>query len=546
MTRLPPRWWVVVLVCVPVVLGAFSGAFRHTYDAWVHVFFADHYLRGWFELWEPRWYGGFSVLSYPPLAHQLVAIASVPFGVEVGFPIVMGGAMLAIPFAAGSFGRAVLGESSARWAPVMLALWPTSHRFAYVYGQLPTLLASSIALFAMAMLKRFLDEGRWRQLLLMSLLVGTTAATHHVSTIFAAMGCGIVGLAQLGVTPRAQLPKVLVRAVLAGACAAGAIVLTIWPFWQFAALPPQAEIPHISREAIWARPFGLEVLEQLTILAVGAAASGYALLRYRRAAGLALGVTFFALLSMGMTTPLPQLLFRSQARWLTYDKFHHWAAVWFCVLVAPLAARIPQKVLLVLVALAMPLSLYEVSHKESLHSQPEYLSDLTNELQVLNGPDAAKYAHLTLGFGDQLCRLDVFGASPDIDGDYHTARSDPGLRASGIGSLDASKYYPQGKDVLAPVLARAPQSGLRWVLVNDSYYYEQVMAAGFELRDVWADGVTLFERRDVSPIVPHVPNATPERYGLWWGLVPLTVFSLALLFTLLEFLHQRDRNRGER
>src|SRR5690349_14866781 len=30
--------------------------FGGTYDAYIHIFFADHYARAWFDNWEPRWY----------------------------------------------------------------------------------------------------------------------------------------------------------------------------------------------------------------------------------------------------------------------------------------------------------------------------------------------------------------------------------------------------------------------------------------------------------------------------------------------------------
>ena len=48
------------------------------FDTFVHIFLADHYRRAWFDLWEPRWYLGFSVASYPPLIHQLIALLSWP------------------------------------------------------------------------------------------------------------------------------------------------------------------------------------------------------------------------------------------------------------------------------------------------------------------------------------------------------------------------------------------------------------------------------------------------------------------------------------
>ena len=50
------------------------SAFTHgnTYDAYIHMFFADSYNRSWFDTWEPRWYTGFSTTSYPPGTHMIM------------------------------------------------------------------------------------------------------------------------------------------------------------------------------------------------------------------------------------------------------------------------------------------------------------------------------------------------------------------------------------------------------------------------------------------------------------------------------------------
>src|SRR5438093_6763225 len=51
---------------------------RLSYDAYTHIFLADHYRQNWWSLWETRWYLGFSMNSYPPLVHQLIALLSFP------------------------------------------------------------------------------------------------------------------------------------------------------------------------------------------------------------------------------------------------------------------------------------------------------------------------------------------------------------------------------------------------------------------------------------------------------------------------------------
>jgi len=539
-----PQWFLVGLVATPILLSLFSGYQQRAFDSYVHMFLADHYVRGWFDLWEPRWYGGFSVITYPPLAHQLVAVFSTFLGYEPAFILTMALAMTALPFAAAAFARAIGAPAAVPWVFVLLAAWPTSHRFAYVYGQLPMMVATPLALFAMAMLKKYLVSGGVRRLMLFGLLVGATAAAHHVTTIFAALGCTMVGVGHVFFsTEKVPFRTTLLRSVLAAGVAAVAIVVTILPFWQFARQEPQTEIPHVSRDPLWERPFGLDVVEQLVFTVVGIIGMIYAALRRRPLFMLAAGVTFFALLSMGTTTDLPKALFGSQYRWLTYDKFQNWAAIWFCVLVAQAVSGVRRAIAVPLVAMLLPLALLSVSHKGSDLLQPEFVQDIGPMLKPLNGPDAAQYRHLTLGFGDQFCRLSIYGNSPNVDGDYHTARNDPVLRTSGVATLDASKYYPEGPRVLNSVLSRADELSLRWVYVYDPGYYDALLEAGYSLEDVWPNGVTLFEKADVTPIPPSAPRPQ-NRWGLFWGLVPLTVLGLALLLGLLELRASSGRSEA--
>lgn len=89
-----------------------------------------------------------------------------------------------------------------------------------------------------------------------------------------------------------------------------------------------------------------------------------------------------------------------------------------------------------LLIIFVPMSMVSVGHKMSDEIQPEYVKDIAPLLAVLRQPDAARYRHLMLGFGDQFTRIDFQVDSPNADGNYHTARTDPVLRSSGIGTLD--------------------------------------------------------------------------------------------------------------
>lgn len=513
------------------LLAATSGFHRHAFDTWVHMFFADHYARDWFSVTEPRWYGGFSVLSYPPLAHQLVALASkLLTSLEAACVLVLVTAMLVTPWCVGRVARVFTDERGAAWAMLLAALWPTAHRFAWVYGQLPMLVATPLSLLAMAQLHQFFVRGRLLVALAFFALVGATVSAHHVTSIFVAFGCALVGVRHLArPEPGVTRAAVLGRGLLAAAGAGLVMALVILPFWGIAQGAPQAEIPHHSRAPLWERALTMEVVEQVVVLLLGAVLTVLAAARRRWSlAVLGVGVLGLSVLAAGDSTPLPGVLFGAQARWLTYDKFHHWAALLLVVLASGSVLsglgglRLPAALLAMTL---LPPTLFLVGHRTAEGLQPPYVHDLSPVLEVLNGPDAARYRHLCLGFGDQFVRFDLLGQSPNVDGDYHTARTDPLLRASGVATLDASKYYARGPEVLASVLQRAEVLSLRWVVVNDEAYYPALLEAGFELAQVWENGVSLFERPGVPPLGP----TPPAERSLHWGLVPMSTLGLALV-----------------
>ena len=70
------RWWTYLAILLALV---FHGAllpftYGQTYDAYIHMFFGNHYFESWFDPWETRWYTGFTVTAYPPGSHQALAL----------------------------------------------------------------------------------------------------------------------------------------------------------------------------------------------------------------------------------------------------------------------------------------------------------------------------------------------------------------------------------------------------------------------------------------------------------------------------------------
>ena len=92
-----------------------SGTFRGTYDAYVHIFFGDHYARDWFSTWETRWYTGFTTVSYPPGTHQMIAALSKLVGLETAFVLVQLAAILLLVTGVYRMAALWVSREASRW-----------------------------------------------------------------------------------------------------------------------------------------------------------------------------------------------------------------------------------------------------------------------------------------------------------------------------------------------------------------------------------------------------------------------------------------------
>ncbi len=90
-----------------------------TYDAYIHMFFGDHYSRSWFDPWEPRWYTGFSTTSYPPATHMIIALWNQILPLKGAFAMTMLMGIVTLVFGFYRFAR-IWARSGAFWASLLL------------------------------------------------------------------------------------------------------------------------------------------------------------------------------------------------------------------------------------------------------------------------------------------------------------------------------------------------------------------------------------------------------------------------------------------
>ncbi len=348
-----------------------------SFDAYTHIFLADHYRRWPFDLFEARWFGGFSVASYPPLTHQLIALFSFPLsalaswwggtaneirfrGEAAAYCIVLLLVLAALPMAVERFAAIFVPVRAARTAGWLAVGLPSVYLTAYAFGQLPTLAASAAALWAMGTGWQFIRGGRLRDLISAALWAGVTAAAHHAVLVFAIIAGGAMALHALFSPLRAQRTRRedksffsvlsvssvvnIFRLTLWAVPSAGFAAIVIWPFIQWSAgYAPQTPIDHLSRHNFLADPLALyyfflpmygPILLALPVMLNRVLpwrslrpSRFQSLWRKRRHWPLLAAALLLFTLGLGGTTPLPRLLFGANWEWLTYDRFSLWAGI---------------------------------------------------------------------------------------------------------------------------------------------------------------------------------------------------------------------------
>jgi hypothetical protein len=575
-----PRYLLLAaLVLVIMVHGALliSGSYQQTYDAYVHIFFADHYRRNWFSSWDTRWYTGFSVLSYPPGAHQAVAIVSGLVGLKAGFVLVQLAALMLLVIGVYRWACLWVDRQAAGWAAIMLVLASSIAETVHVFGQLPTTFALAFLLNALPFAKDWILTGSRRDLVLATLCLMATTAGHHVTTLFGAVFfAGPVIVSALLIAIRKPLAneadwhpvefslstfwalvarrvlrvrREFVRAIIFIVATVFVLLITVLPYWLHSASDPitQVSIPHASRDSFisntnaglvfWLVPWGVFLLVM-----------PYAVVRGFRSTAWPLALSLCALfvLGTGGTTFIPKLLLGGAFDILTLDRFTFWATI--CIL--PFAGLFTSSIIFgngrarlnkflgrsgaaaalgVIAASVIASSLFAANLTQFRPFQPAAI-DVQPIVNFLEKDDHSQWRYLTLGFGDQMAWLSANTTANTVDGNYHSARQLPELTTRPVERLEGAKYTGvAGIGSLQQFLATPGRYSLKYVFSNDDFYSPLLDASGWNNLGTLENGIAVWERADVAPL----PLATAsDQAPLWqrvmWGVIPLTAVVLGL------------------
>jgi len=524
---------------------AASGVWTRSYDAFTHMFFAAHYLERWFSLWEPRWYMGFNVASYPPLVHQIMALIAFFGGLKVAFAVVAIASVAILPIVMYHYAKVYVSEDGASMAALISAFWPSVYVSLYAVGQITTIVALLFAFITFFFLDRYLVNGG-RLNLVMSAVATIGVVSSNLFTVIFLPFLFLPLLFKYfnGVTIR--------RLVVFSAVVAVSSSMAVLPTWLFLlGAPQQAEIPHFSRmnwmehpEAFWASWAYLVIVSSACLFA----SLPFLIFRLKRKPrwlwGVLLSLCLLFILGLGAMTPLPRILFGEFWRWLTYERFMFWASIVVIPFVGDFVAnrRRRRRAFAFCLIASLAVGSAITSFIPIIAPYEPDAIDIQPLVNFLAESRNSEYRYITLGFGDQMAWLSSNTNALSIDGNYPTGRTLPILVNSGIDKLDNAKFYSNGTWVLEAVLSNAERYNLKWVFCADEFYVPILIKHGFVKIDEYNDSrveIYEYEPLEIASVSPE-PDF-PLTQMVIHGIAPMLNFVLMVIFLAWNLKHRLYR-----
>ncbi len=549
-----------------------------TYDAYVHMFFAEHYAQSWFDTWNYKWYTGFTMTSYPPLVHQGIALFSKLIGLKGGF-IGCGLIMIALMIR-GVFHFSLLwvDRLSAAYACLLLVVSSSFIEALHIFGQLPSLMGIALLLNACPYLYYWIRDNNRMAFYCALSVIAMMSCAHHVSTIFGTvffvapvLGVAVLdlciddkrGLSNVRIRDFIKKTwKLLPKGILLGVLIIAITITVIFPYWFWSKTDPitQVSIPHGSRANFIAEPnLGLVFFLIPWGLMLFFLPGIFGRIFSKRNLFLGLSFSLAFLLGTGGTTPIPKMILGENAfNILTLDRFTFWASMmalpFFGDLVrslfeGSLGAYIKRAFgglihkglvvsmvigLLVVSALIINIAKFRPLQPEKIDPKP-----IANFMER-DGHE--KWRYLTLGFGDQVAWISAHTDALTVDGNYHSVRRLPEMTSRAVERLENSKYMGmEGLGSLQQFLAIPEKYHLKYVFNNDKFYEPVLYFFGWTKLSKLENNIDVWERKDILPLPSILPRKDiPSYQKAMWGIIPISVSIIA--FLLVYFFRKRQEN----
>jgi hypothetical protein len=567
-----------------ILLGvAFHGSslfftLETTYDALVHLFFADHYANNWFESWNYKWYTGFSVMSYPPLVHQSIAILSLIGGLKFGLFTVAIISVILFLTGVYRFSLLITSNKTISGYSVLLAVFSSSFlETLHIFGQLPSIIGISILMHAMPDIYSWIKTGKYKFIFTSLSLIAVTVTSHHVTTIFGIVffifpliGMVLIDISREQVNSYKEVTFILFfknfrkqfkRIVIFGLLSLFIIIGCILPYWINSKNNPitQIPIPHGSRDNF------LEIMSSGLVFflipwGILLFLLPYFFYRYfsKRYLFFGLSFTMLVILGTGGTTAIPKIILGENAfNILTLDRFTLWASIMALPLFGEfiyrfvegdLKERMERKIgvvyhrligsllagfFLFMIILTMSLGYFRPFQPQKIKMLPI--------VNFLNQDQHDQWRYLTLGFGDQMSWLSTKTSAMTVDGDYHSARRLPELTTRSIERLENSKFKGvAGIGSLQQFLTTPEKYHLKYIFSNDKFYDPILYFCGWQRLPVLENGITVWEKLNVPPLSSILPkNDIATWQKIIWGIIPfITVIFAIILNIQMFFIHR--------
>ncbi|MBD1259656.1 hypothetical protein HZY62_03590 [Maribacter polysiphoniae] len=566
-----------ILLILALFIGvAFHGSsifftLEYTYDALIHLFFADHYANSWFEPWDYRWYTGFTVQAYPPLVHQSIALLSYIGGLKFGmFTVALIGIILFIT-GAYRFGLLMTGNRKVAGYTALMAVFSSTFvETLHIFGQLPSIIGLSVLLHALPEIYSWIKTGKWKYLATSLSLIAVTVTSHHVTPIFGMVffvfpliGMVIMDASKDRVKTNKTITfkvfiqtfkKLFWRIVGFGSSSLVLIVVCILPYWINSKKNPitQVPIPHGSRDNF------LEVTSSGLVFfmipwGILLFIMPYIFYRYfsKRYLFFGLSITMLTILGTGGTTPIPlKILGETAFNILTLDRFTLWATIMALPLLGEFTYRMVEGDLKtnlqnrfgavyhrILGGLLVGGILFMVIFTMSLGyfrpSQPSKIKMLPI-VNFLNQDQHDQWRYLPLGFGDQMAWLSAQTNAMTVDGNYHSARRLPELTTRAIERLENSKFRGvEGIGSLQQFLTVPEKYNLKYIFSNDKFYDPILYFCGWQRLQQLENGIMVWEKLNVPPVPSILPKEdVPTFLKIMWGIIPILTIILAFIINI--------------
>ncbi|WP_025741609.1 membrane protein [Aquimarina pacifica] len=555
-----------------------------TYDALIHLFFGNHYADSWFDPWDYSWYTGFTVMGYPPLVHQSIALLSYVGGLKFGMFTV---AIIAIIlFITGVYRFALVLTSNRQVAGYAALFGVFSSAFAetlHIFGQLPSIIGLSVLMHALPEIYLWLKIGKYKYLLNSLSLLAVTVTSHHVTPIFGMVffifpliGTVLMDVSREKAGSYKEIRFLLFlktflslfrRIVVFGIGSLLLIIICILPYWINTKNNPitQVPIPHGSRDNF------LEVTSSglvFFLIPWGILLFVMPYIWYRffskRYLFFGLSITLLTILGTGGTTPFPRMMLGESAfNILTLDRFTLWGSMMALPMFGEFAYRfvegdLKQKIRekyggivhKILGGLLMTgvvfMTFFTMNLGYFRPSQPQKIKMLPI-LNFLSQDQHDKWRFLPLGFGDQMAWLSAQTKAMTVDGNYHSARRLPELTTRAVERLENSKYRGiEGIGSLQQFLTVPEKYNLKYVFSNDKFYDPILYFCGWQRLRQLENGIMVWEKLNVPPVSTILPKEEVATFQkLMWGLIPIGTVLIAFIINIqLIWIHGlKSRNK---